>query len=35
VQAGEYANALGPLGEALAMHPDLKEQLATDAVFER
>ncbi len=34
VQAGEYANALGPLGEALAMHPNLKGQLATDAVFE-
>jgi uncharacterized Ntn-hydrolase superfamily protein len=34
VQAGEYASALGPLGEALAMHPNLKGQLATDAVFE-
>jgi uncharacterized Ntn-hydrolase superfamily protein len=34
VQAGEYANALGPLREALAMHPNLKGQLATDEVFE-
>jgi uncharacterized Ntn-hydrolase superfamily protein len=34
VQAGEYGNALGPLGEALAMHPNLKGQLAKDPVFE-
>jgi uncharacterized Ntn-hydrolase superfamily protein len=34
VQAGEYAAALGPLREALAMHPNLKGQLANDAVFE-
>jgi uncharacterized Ntn-hydrolase superfamily protein len=33
VQAGEYANALGPLGEAIAMHRNLKGQLANDAVF--
>jgi uncharacterized Ntn-hydrolase superfamily protein len=34
VQAGEYANALGPLGEAITMHRNLKGQLATDPVFE-
>jgi tetratricopeptide (TPR) repeat protein len=34
VRAGEYATALGPLSEALAMHPNLKGQLATDSVFE-
>ncbi len=34
VQAGEYARAVGPLGEAIAMHPNLKGQLATDPIFE-
>lgn len=34
-QAGELLNALGPLGEALAMHPNLKRQAAIDPVFEK
>ncbi|MDP1569212.1 MAG: DUF1028 domain-containing protein [Vicinamibacterales bacterium] len=33
VQAGEYGAALEPLTEALAMHPNLRGQLAADPVF--
>lgn len=33
VQAGEYAAAMEPLAEAVAMHPNLKGQLVTDPVF--
>lgn len=33
-QAGEYLNALGPLGESLAMHPNMKRQAAVDPIFE-
>jgi uncharacterized Ntn-hydrolase superfamily protein len=33
VEAGEYAAAMGPLGEAIAMHPHLKGQAAADPVL--
>jgi uncharacterized Ntn-hydrolase superfamily protein len=34
-QAGEFLNALAPLGEALAMAPTLKKQAAEDPLFEK
>ncbi|HUE85927.1 MAG TPA: DUF1028 domain-containing protein, partial [Vicinamibacterales bacterium] len=34
-QAGDFLTALGPLGEALAMHPTLKKQAAEDPLFEK
>lgn len=32
-QAGQYEQALGPLGEAIGMHPNLRRQAATDPIF--